>query len=64
MRQFVVGTAGRALHQMGTTPRPNSEVRIANVYGILRLTLRATSYDWRFQAEDGSVLDSGSTTCS
>jgi hypothetical protein len=64
IREFVVGTAGRALHQMGTTPRPNSEVRIGNVYGILRLTLRSTSYDWRFQAEDGSVLDSGSTTCS
>jgi hypothetical protein len=63
IRQFVVGTGGRALHQMGTA-RSNSEVRLAGVFGVLRMTLRATSYEWRFQGEDGVVYDSGSTACS
>ena len=63
IREFVVGTGGRALHQMGTA-RVNSEARIAGIYGILRMTLHATSYDWRFQAEDGTTLDAGSSSCS
>ena len=63
IREFIVGTGGKALHQMGA-PRANSEVRIAGAYGVLRMTLHPTSYDWRFQAEDGSTLDSGSATCS
>ena len=41
----------------------NSEVRIAGIYGVLRMTLHPTSYDWRFQAEDGVTHDSGSTDC-
>jgi len=51
------------LHQLGTV-RANSEVRFAGRYGVLRLTLHPTSYDWRFQGEDGQTYDSGSTDCS
>jgi len=30
------------------TPDPNSQVRNNTTYGILKLTLRSTSYDWQF----------------
>lgn len=63
IRQFIVGTGGKALHAFGTV-RANSEVRIAGLYGVLRMTLNSTSYDWRLQAEDGTIADSGSGTCS
>ncbi len=29
-------------------PKPNSEVRKAFMFGVLKLTLRARSYDWQF----------------
>ena len=63
IRQFIAGTGGRALHMMGAAVA-NSEVRIAGVFGVLRMTLHPTSYDWRYQAEDRSTLDSGSAACS
>ena len=63
IRQFVVGTGGKALHPFSTV-RANSEVRMADRFGVLRMTLHPTSYEWRFQAEDGATYDSGSTTCS
>jgi calcineurin-like phosphoesterase family protein len=63
IREFVVGTGGKALHSFGTV-RANSEVRLGGIYGVLRMTLDATSYDWRMQAEDGTTQDSGSDTCS
>jgi hypothetical protein len=63
IRQFVVGTGGRSLYSFGTA-RANSEVRISGRYGVLRMTLHPTSYEWRFQGEDGGTYDSGSSTCS
>jgi hypothetical protein len=63
IRQFTVGTGGKALHGFGTI-RANSEVRLPGLYGVLRMTLNPTSYDWRFQGEDGTTYDSGSGTCS
>jgi hypothetical protein len=62
IRQFIAGTGGKALHGFGTV-RANSEVRL-NLYGVLRMTLHPTSYEWRFQAVDGSTADSGTSTCS
>ena len=38
IREFVVGTGGRALHQLGTV-RANSETRFAGRFGVLRMTL-------------------------
>ena len=38
----------------------NSESRYAKNYGVLKLTLHPTSYDWEFVAEDGTTPDSGS----
>jgi hypothetical protein len=63
IRQFIVGTGGKALHGFGTV-RANSEVRLGGLYGVLRMTLKAGSYDWRMQGEDGVIHDSGSATCS
>ncbi len=63
IREFVVGTGGRSLYSFGTA-KPNSEVRINDRYGVLKLILNATSYDWQFIDTTGGVADSGSTNCS
>lgn len=62
MVQFNVGTGGESI-AMPTVISPFSESRGA-VYGVLKLTLRATGYDWQFLAVPGaSFTDSGSGTC-
>jgi len=63
IRQFVVGTGGAFFTGMGATD-PNSQVRNNTTYGILKLTLRPTSYDWQFVPVTGSSFtDSGTTAC-
>jgi hypothetical protein len=63
MREFVVGTGGAFPTGIGGA-RPNSEVRQNNTFGVLKLTLTATSYDWRFVPEAGKTFtDAGSQPC-
>ncbi len=63
IRQFTVGTGGYYLYKFGRT-LPLSEERRAGTHGLLRLTLRDGSYDWRFHAVAGSdYTDTGSTNC-
>jgi acid phosphatase type 7 len=63
IRQFVVGTGGAFFTALGSA-KPNSEVRNSSTYGVLKLSLHATSYDWRFVPEAGkSFSDSGSNAC-
>jgi uncharacterized repeat protein (TIGR01451 family) len=63
IRQFVVGTGGRNRYALGA-PLANSEARDAATFGVLRLTLRPTGYDWRFVPEaGGSFTDVGSGAC-
>ena len=63
IRQFVVGGAGAFFTTLGT-PRPNSELRNNRTFGVLKLTLHPTSYDWRFVPEAGkSFTDAGSELC-
>jgi acid phosphatase type 7 len=63
IRGFVVGTGGKS-HYPFITVRPNSELREANTYGVLKLELHAQSYDWRFVPEAGQTFaDSGSAAC-
>jgi acid phosphatase type 7 len=63
IRQFVVGTGG-ANHTGIASIAPNSEVRDTTTFGVLSLTLRKTSYDWRFVPEAGGIFtDAGSTAC-
>jgi hypothetical protein len=60
---FTVGTGGRSLHAFPATVDPEIRYRQNTQYGVLELTLHATSYDWRFVAESGQALDSGSRNC-
>ena len=63
IRQFVVGTGGAGLYQFATT-LPNSEVRNSDTFGVMKLTLHATGYDWRFVPVAGSSFtDTGSGSC-
>lgn len=63
IREFVVGTGGALLHTGGTAI-PNGEVRNSNTHGILKLTLRASSYAWEFLPVAGRTFtDSGSGAC-
>jgi hypothetical protein len=64
IREFVVGTGGKNSHRSLSDPQPNSEVKQADTFGVLKLTLHATSYDWEFVPEAGkSFKDSGSGAC-
>jgi hypothetical protein len=62
IRQFTVGTGGYSLYKV-VRLQPNSEVQ-ASVHGVLKLTLRAGSYDWQFITVSGSTFsDFGTNTC-
>ena len=64
IREFVVGTGGRSHESSGTTVAANSEARNSTVFGILKLTLHASSYDWQFVPQAGqSYVDAGSGVC-
>ncbi len=62
-RQFVVGTGGVNVRDMGDI-EPNSLASAANLYGILELTLYESSYDWNYLPAAGyNYSDSGSANC-
>jgi hypothetical protein len=64
--QFVVGSGGvnlEATEDDGSPPAANRGAA-TKTFGVLALTLRATSYDWKFLPEAGrSFNDSGSANC-
>ncbi|MDX6646288.1 MAG: hypothetical protein QOK40_2015 [Miltoncostaeaceae bacterium] len=63
MRQWVVGTGG-ANHTSVTAVFANSEVRNADTFGVLKLTLHPTGYDWQFVPEAGKTFgDAGTASC-
>lgn len=62
IRQFTVGTGGVQPFYAFRTTRANSEIRINNTFGVLKLTLLADSYEWEF-VTPGGVRDSGTGTC-
>jgi acid phosphatase type 7 len=63
VRQFVVGTGGKSLGVFGQI-LPNSEARTADSYGVLKLTLHESGYDWAFVPDnDGTFTDDGSASC-
>ena len=65
MRQFVVGTGGAFMTGGLSNPLGSSEVSQNNTFGVLKLTLRPTSYDWQFvPIAGGTFTDSGSGACS
>jgi hypothetical protein len=64
IREFVVGTGGKNSHRIFASTQPNSEMRQADTFGVLKLTLYSTSYDWEFVPEEGKTFkDSGSAMC-
>jgi hypothetical protein len=63
IREFVVGTGGKN-HRPFAAPHANSEVRNADTFGVLKLTLRPGAYDWQFIPEAGKTFtDAGSGSC-
>jgi acid phosphatase type 7 len=64
IREFVAGSGGKNSHRTFATPKPNSEVRDAETFGVLKLTLHSSSYDWEFVPQAGKNFhDSGSGHC-
>ena len=64
IREFVVGTGGKNSHRKFGLTKPNSEVRRADTFGVLKLTLHPRSYDWEFVPEAGRTFsDHGSDRC-
>jgi acid phosphatase type 7 len=64
IREFVVGTGGKNSHRTFARIQPNSEVHQGDTFGVLKLTLHPTSYDWEFVPEAGKTFkDSGSGIC-
>ena len=63
IREFVVGTGGAGLYPFPTN-KPTLEVRNNTTFGVLKLTLHATSYDWQFVPIAGQTFtDSGTGNC-
>jgi acid phosphatase type 7 len=64
IREFVVGSGGKNSHRTMGKPKPNSEVRNDDTFGVLKLTLHSNGYDWQFVPEAGKTFtDTGSGTC-
>ena len=62
IRQFIVGTGGGGTSMPGTI-REHSEV-VSDVHGVLKLTLSADQYAWKFLPVEGETFtDEGSATC-
>jgi PKD domain-containing protein len=63
IRQFNVGTGGESVDNFTVAIHPHSETRAA-VFGVLKLSLKTDSYDWRFIPVAGATYaDSGSGAC-
>jgi hypothetical protein len=64
IREFVVGTGGKNHYSFSASPLANEEVRNNDTFGVLKLTLHPTSFDWEFVPEAGKTFtDSGSQSC-
>jgi hypothetical protein len=61
IREFIVGTGGASLYNF-VTASANSEARISNTYGVLKLTLQSGSYQWEFIPVSGQS-DFGNGSC-
>ncbi len=62
IKHFTVGTGGEAHHTAGT-PEPTSEALDDNTFGIFKLTLHPTSFDWKFLPIAGETFtDSGTAS--
>ena len=63
IREFNVGTGGESVGRPTVAIHPSSET-IGAAYGVLKLTLGAGTYSWRFMPIPGaSFTDAGSGAC-
>ncbi len=62
IREFVVGTGGADMSQGGNTVATR-EFSDASNYGVLKMNLSATGYDWKFITSGGQTIDPGTGTC-
>jgi hypothetical protein len=63
IRSFVVGTGGNSGGDL-TNIFPTSEEREGRTYGVMKLTLHASSFDWQFIPVAGETYtDSGTGSC-
>jgi hypothetical protein len=63
IRSFVIGSGGNGLYTFGPAIA-NSEVRYNGGYGVLKLTLHASSYDWEYISDPAQPFtDTGSGRC-
>lgn len=62
IREFIVGTGGVGIGG-GASMIPNREAFYEEGPGVLKLTLYAGSYDWKFIPVNGDFDDSGSASC-
>jgi hypothetical protein len=60
VRTIVVGTGGASAHGFSTPPA-TSQVRSSGTAGVLTLTLRPASYDWRFVPVAGKTFTDAGT---
>jgi hypothetical protein len=62
--EIIVGTGGDS-HGGFNGTAANSVIRDGTTYGVLTLTLHASSYNWQFQPDghSGAFTDSGAATC-
>jgi len=64
IRQIVVGTGGRDVRPFRSPLERNSEVSNSSTFGVLRMRLRPSSYEWQFMPIAGQAFtDSGSEAC-
>jgi hypothetical protein len=63
IRLIIVGTGGEN-HSGSAALRPGFQVFDNKTFGVLRVTLHAGSYDWRFLPEPGRTFtDAGTDQC-
>jgi hypothetical protein len=63
LQEIVVGTGGANKYKFGSI-LPGSQVRNANTYGVIKLTLYTDRYEWEFvPVEGGTFTDRGSQNC-
>jgi acid phosphatase type 7 len=64
VRLFVVGTGGGNLRSFANDPLPTTEAREDDSWGVLKLDLKPSGYDWDFLPVEGSTFsDSGTGNC-
>jgi hypothetical protein len=64
VRQFIVGTGGKSTTALASPAPTGAESRSTGTFGVLKLTLHPTSYDFQFVPEAGKTFsDTGTQAC-